>query len=642
MSTNRHFTQHGLSNATIEQPPIFGSLTLGGYDVARTAFGPNLTSNLQSSDNSIMIGIGAITLANALAPITTLLSIENNVTALVDTTLPHTYLPLYVCQQLEQAFGLQWDPVQQIYLVNDSIHQQLLKAAPSVTFILSTKQPEPGALNITIPYAAFDLSAAYPIFPNGTKYFPLRRANSSSQIILGRAFMQQTYLFVDYQASQFTLAQAAFPAAGTQNIMTVSHSGNGTDGSGSPTSGGGLGVGPIAGIAIGSSVATVVLCMLGWLFWRIRKPRRNSRRRRRTRQDASVWRAPVSKGPSAESSGIGQEKSVLTSNASSYIPPPAFGAPYKSEKSRSRRPSEHQRQSRSTQPTNSQSSMSSIGKLKLASWFSSGHSSTTSSSKDLRSVRISHPTSPLHNGKAMQDVDDDPWQTSALNPPSKSKKASTPPTGHVRMFSILDDEPEAKSPIKTPPRGAQRSGLPKLNTTQDPYRPPKEWETPKEWDTMDVGWSPPPMSPERHPHPSPLQSSRPNYSKSRQNSLNTIIVDSEPSRHGARPSISSEASKARQNTSGRWPPPHPAAEAHPLATAPVPRKAVVQRPNPPSPKSPPTLHPRWAGFRRRRRRRSRRGQRGDGGISGNCRVRGGVGGTQGSIRGRVCGIVRRR
>jgi hypothetical protein len=58
---------------------------------------------------------------------------------------------------------------------------------------------------------------------------------------------------------------------------------------------------------------------------------------------------------------------------------------------------------------------------------------------------------------------------------------------------------------------------------------------------MDVGWSPSPISPER-----PQQSSRPSYSKSRQNSLNTTIVDSESSRHGSRPSVSSEASKARQ------------------------------------------------------------------------------------------------
>ena len=482
-----------------------------------------------------MIEVGAITLSNALTPITTLLSIENNLTTLIDTTLPYTYLPLYVCQQLEQAFGLQWDAAHDMYLINDTTHQQLLKAAPSITFILSTHLPEPAALNVTIPYAAFDLTAAFPIFPDGTNYFPLRRANNSAQFVLGRAFMQEAYLFVDYETSQFTLSRAAFPASGDHSIVTVDHSLSGTTGSGSSSSSAsGLSVGAIAGIAIGSSVATVLLCTVGWFCWRAHNPRRKSRRKRRQND---VWRAPVSQGPSANSSGSGPEKSILTSNASSYIPPSAFRA-YRSDQTRSRALSDYQRQSQSTQPS-TESPMSSIGKLKMA-WRSPGHSRKSSSnSKDLRNVRISNPTFPLHNGKAMEDTDD-PWQTSALDIPKSSKKA-TPPTGHVRMFSILDDVPGEEKSLPRASQG-QRPGLPKLNTMQEMYRAPKEWETPKEWDTLDVGWSPSPISPERT-QPS---SSRPSYSKSRQNSFNTIIVDSERPRHGSKPSISSEASKARQ------------------------------------------------------------------------------------------------
>ena len=523
-----------LPNLCTGQPPVLGSFTLGGYDTARTAFGPNLTSVFRANDNGIMIGVGAITLANALAPITTLLSIENNLTTLVDTTLPYTYLPLYVCQQLEQAFGLQWDAAHDMYLISDATHQQLLKAAPSMTFTLSTSLPEPAALNITIPYAAFDLTAAFPIFSNGTNYFPLRRANNSAQFSLGRAFMQEAYLFVDYETSQFTISPAAFPASGTQNIVTVDHSANGTSGSGSSSGGSNsLSVGAIAGIAIGSSVATVLLCTLAWVCWRAHYPRRRSRRRRK---HDDVWRAPVSQGPSANSSGSGPEKSILTSTASSYVPPSAFRA-YRSDQTRSRALSDYQRQSQSTQPS-SHSPMSSIGKLKMP-WRSPGHSRKSSNnSKDLRNLRISNPTSPMHNGKAMQDVDD-PWQTSVLDVPTAPKK-TTPPTGHIRMFSILDELPGDEKSTPGAPRG-QRPGLPKLNTMQEMYRAPKEWETPKEWDTLDVGWSPSPISPER-----PQPSSRPSHSKSRQGSFNTIIVDSERSRHGSKPSVSSEASRARQ------------------------------------------------------------------------------------------------
>ena len=543
-----------------------------------------------------MIGVGAITLANALAPITTLLSIENNLTMLVDTTLPYTYLPLYVCQQLEQAFGLQWDAAHQTYLISNTTHQQLLKAAPSITFTLSTSLPAPAALNITIPYAAFDLTATYPIFPNGTNYFPLRRANDSTQFILGRAFMQEAYLFVDYETSQFTISPAAYPASGTQDLVTVDHSANGTSGSGSMSGdGSGLSVGAIAGVAIGSSVATVLLCTLAWFCWRVQYPRRKNRRRRK-RDD--VWRAPVSQGPSANSSGSsGPEKSILTSTASSsYVPPSAFRA-YRSDQSRSRALSDYQRQSQSTQFSSSHHSpMSSIGKLK-SSWRSPGHSRKSSSGnnnnnnysnfKDVRNVRISHPTAPMRNGKAMPDVED-PWQTSVLDMPqplTAPKKATAPPPvaaapdtmGHVRMFSILDDDeimPNNNNNEK-PSARAPRPGLPKLNTMQETNHAPKEWETPKEWESLDVGWSPSPISPPERSlshHHTTTSSSRPSYyysssHQSRQNSftttttnnnINTIIVDSEPSssnnnnnnnsnsKHASKPSVSSEASRTRQ------------------------------------------------------------------------------------------------
>ena len=417
-----------------------------------------------------------------------------------------------------------------MYLINDTIHQQLLKNKPSITFTLSAVLPVPAAFNITIPYAAFDLTAAYPLFPNGTNYFPLRRASSSAQFILGRAFMQEAYLFVDYEMSQFTISPAAFPASGIQNIVTIDHS-NG-NGSGSSTgNSSSLSVGAIAGIAVGSSIGTVLLCTIAWVLMRTR----NAKKRRR-RADDGVWRAPVSKGPSANSSGSsGPEKSILSSNTSQYSPPSAFRA-YRSDKTRSQAPSDYQRMSQST---STQSRTSSAGRMKVP-WRSPGHSRKSSrSSRDLRSVRISHPTAPMHNGKAMLEVDDDPWQTNNTQEPAKPQKA-TPPTGHTRMFSILDEKDTDDEPQPAAASG-KRPGLPKLNTAQEMYRAPKEWETPKDWETMNVGWSPSPISPER-----PQHSARPSYSKTRQNSLNTIIVDSEPTTHASRPSVSSEASKIRQ------------------------------------------------------------------------------------------------
>ena len=199
-----------------------GSLTLGGYDASR--FVPNdlffpLTGNNFSSP---MVGIMSITATGTLNNNVTLLS--NDIAALVDTTLPFIWLPPSACQTFEQAFGLVWNDSNQFYVVNDTIHQQLLKQKPTVTFELGDSTLGKASVNITLPYAAFDLQASSPIFPNGTNYFPLRRASSPSQYTLGRAFFQEAYLLVDYEQSNFSISQGLFSADTTPNIVTIDHS----------------------------------------------------------------------------------------------------------------------------------------------------------------------------------------------------------------------------------------------------------------------------------------------------------------------------------------------------------------------------------------------------------------------------------
>ena len=169
-----------------------------------------------------MLGILSITATGTLDNNVTLLS--NDIAALVDTTLPFTWLPSSACQAFEKAFGLVWDDSSQLYLVNDTIHQRLLNQSPTVTFEIGNSTIGKASINITLPYQAFDLQASSPIFPNGTNYFPLRRASSPSQYTLGRAFFQEAFLLVDYEQSNFSISQSLFPDNTTSNIITIDHS----------------------------------------------------------------------------------------------------------------------------------------------------------------------------------------------------------------------------------------------------------------------------------------------------------------------------------------------------------------------------------------------------------------------------------
>ena len=215
-----------------------------------------------------MVGILSITATETINNNITLLS--NDIAALVDTTLPFTWLPLSICQVFEKAFGLVWNDTNQYYLVNDTIHQQLLSQKPNVTFELGNRTLGQNTVNITLPYAAFDLQASSPIFQNGTNYFPLRRASNPSQYTLGRAFFQEAYLLIDYEQSKFSISQGLFPAETTAKIITIDHS---TQNEATNTTSGSqpshhISRPIVIGTAVALSVAIVVLSVLGIILFR--------------------------------------------------------------------------------------------------------------------------------------------------------------------------------------------------------------------------------------------------------------------------------------------------------------------------------------------------------------------------------------
>ena len=262
-----------LANLTSGQPSVLGSLTLGGYDVSRS-LSNNISLPLGGKDSvSPVVGIESITASSTLTDDVVILS--NSVTAVINTALPFLYLPIPACQVFEKAFGLTWNDTKEMYLVDHDSHQNLLNKSPSITFRLGNSASGP-SLNITLPYSAFNLQASNPIFPNGTNYFPLRRASDPSQYTLGRTFLQEVFMFVDYEQSKFSISQAQFPTNISPQLITVNHSPQSSS-EAATHSDRPLSRGAIAGIVIGSSVAFVLLCTLAVFFFRRRRQNRNRR-----------------------------------------------------------------------------------------------------------------------------------------------------------------------------------------------------------------------------------------------------------------------------------------------------------------------------------------------------------------------------
>lgn len=259
-----------------------GSLTIGGYDASRSM--PNGVSfNFSSQlERQLTVAIQGISVSNSLAGSQVLTSA---IFALVDSTVPHLWLPVSVCYAFEQAFGIEFDPITNLYLVNDTQHEALLKQNAELTISLAANTDGGPIVNITLPYASLDLEIGPPLVKSQSRYFPLRRAKDETQFTLGRVLLQEAFIIVDYDQKAFSISQAQYTEGAPSNIVvttsingnnTTDTNGNGTDTSGSSspvkstthTSSHGIGTGAIAGIVAG--IVVLVIAAAGFCFWKLK------------------------------------------------------------------------------------------------------------------------------------------------------------------------------------------------------------------------------------------------------------------------------------------------------------------------------------------------------------------------------------
>ncbi|KAL8910918.1 MAG: hypothetical protein Q9171_003823 [Xanthocarpia ochracea] len=254
-----------------------GSLTIGGYDASRLT--PNDVSFALSPQTArqLLVSIQAISVTNSNGP--SQLLTQGNF-ALIDSTVPHLWLPTEACQAFEDAFGIQFDPITNLYLVDDNQHAAMVEQNAEVTFQLGTSLNGGDIISITLPYASFDLEIGPPFVRSQRKYFPLRRAKDETQFTLGRAFLQEAFIIVDYDNDRFSISQAQYAQGQPSRIVVTSaeDSENGTATDTTPESpvltktssqnSGGIGTGAIAGI----SAAIIILVLLAgaYCLWRFK------------------------------------------------------------------------------------------------------------------------------------------------------------------------------------------------------------------------------------------------------------------------------------------------------------------------------------------------------------------------------------
>ncbi|CAG7564808.1 unnamed protein product [Fusarium equiseti] len=271
------------------------SLTLGGVEPARFQAHNNVFT-LPQDDNMerpLVRGIEITPAENRDAPDSwtserLLLSQWNSsFYAIIDSTTSYLWLPEDVCDQFANALNLTYNSTFDLYTIsNDQYSEYTKEDSFNLTFVLSSFDDNDnfgdpydvsGIVNITLPLRAFVGLLQYPFMPDtigygdpAIPYVMLRKAENSTTYILGRSFLQESYLITKYDEGTFSIHQALFPEGPVTEaeLSPIEQS----DDSPYPApnvqdSEKGLSDGQVVGIGVGAGVGTFVICATAFAVW---------------------------------------------------------------------------------------------------------------------------------------------------------------------------------------------------------------------------------------------------------------------------------------------------------------------------------------------------------------------------------------
>ncbi|KAI0553194.1 aspartic peptidase domain-containing protein [Xylaria curta] len=253
--------------------PEYGQLILSGYDTSRFAEENTVTYGMTDDANrQLIVYLQSINYSDGKSGSLGGNLLSTPISISIDSTDPNLWLPNDVCNAFEQAFGLTTDQSTGLYLINDTHHSSLVSQNTTITFALSNVSAGGQDLDITFPYAAFDLIAENPLVNSTSYYFPLKRAKTTTQFTLGRTFLQEAYLSADYERRTFNVSACTWDESAEENIVTIlpndyqnNNGSSGPQGS-SQNRGHRLNGGAIAGIIIGAIVVVSILTGLVFCY----------------------------------------------------------------------------------------------------------------------------------------------------------------------------------------------------------------------------------------------------------------------------------------------------------------------------------------------------------------------------------------
>ncbi|OAL05442.1 acid protease [Phaeosphaeriaceae sp. SRC1lsM3a] len=257
---------------------VTANMVFGGYDRSRLTLQQGASVPMPSKqNNTLVVGVNSIVYKPDQDVEQSTTSFTANkfsagFSAIIDSTFPYLVLPGEICDRFVEKFNLRFDNTTGLYTINGTAHDRNQQQNATVTFrVGSQPQGSDKYTSIEFPYSAFFLTATSPIYDNATNYFPIKKSTNGINI-LGRAFLQEAYIVVDYERANFTVAPAVFSdSMPSEDLVTIFNT-TYAPATQAPDSGGsGLSAGAIAGIVIGIIAAFALIGGGAFLFYKRRR-----------------------------------------------------------------------------------------------------------------------------------------------------------------------------------------------------------------------------------------------------------------------------------------------------------------------------------------------------------------------------------
>lgn len=250
---------------------------LGGYDSSRFT-GDGVSINMpNASNNTLIVGVQSMLygldpdVATYVDSFTLNKQRKEGFMAEIDSTIPYLILPNDVCDMFADRYQLTYDEGTNYYLVDASAHARNIQQNATTSFKIGvTIKDSADFATINLPYAAFDMQLSFPKVNQSTQYFPIRRSGTG-KAVLGRTFLQEAYLIVDYEHMNFTVAPAVLEGMPTSKIVSMFPIGYVPTITSEQGKARGLAPGAIAGLVVGIVLALLIAVIGTCLFRRKRR-----------------------------------------------------------------------------------------------------------------------------------------------------------------------------------------------------------------------------------------------------------------------------------------------------------------------------------------------------------------------------------